>query len=119
MSRPEDLPDHRRRHLDDLVASCPQLTALAARIRAFAALLTGHHGEDLDAWITTVRDDDLPAVHAFTHGLDTDHDAVVAGLALPYSNGPTEGVITTVKLIKRQMYGRAGFPLLRQRILLS
>ncbi len=119
MSRPEQLPDHRRRHLDDLVASCPQLTALAARIRAFAALLTGHHGEDLDAWITTVRDDDLPAVHAFAHGLDTDHDAVVAGLTLPYSNGPTEGVITTVKLIKRQMYGRAGFPLLRQRILLS
>ncbi|WP_416210385.1 amidohydrolase [Frankia sp. Cr1] len=51
--------------------------------------------------------------------LATDHDAVVAGLALPYSNGPTEGVITKVKLIKRQMYGRAGFPLLRQRILLS
>ncbi len=44
MSRPADLPDHRRRHLDDLVASCPQLTVLAARIHAFAALLTERCG---------------------------------------------------------------------------
>jgi transposase len=45
--------------------------------------------------------------------------AVVAGLSMPYSNGPIEGANTEVKLLKRQMYGRAGFPLLRQRILLS
>ncbi|KLL10599.1 ISL3 family transposase [Frankia coriariae] len=119
MSRPEHLPDHRRRHRDDLVASCPQMTALAARIRAFAALLTHHCGQDLDMWMKTVRDDDLPFLHAFVTGLDTDHDAVVAGLTLPYSNGPMEGANTKVKLIKRQMYGRAEFPLLRQRILLS
>ncbi len=40
-------------------------------------------------------------------------------LTLPYSNGPSEGANTKVKLLKRQMYGRAGFALLRQRILLS
>nr|WP_131787031.1 ISL3 family transposase [Protofrankia symbiont of Coriaria ruscifolia] len=118
MSRPEDLPDHRRRHLNDLVARCPQMTVLAARIGEFATLLTGRRGEDLDAWIKTVRDDDLPALHAFAHGLENDHKAVVAGLTLPYSNGPMEGANTKVKMIKRQMYGRAGFPLLRQRILL-
>jgi hypothetical protein len=42
-----------------------------------------------------------------------------AGLTLPYSDGPSEGTNTKVKLLKRQMYGRAGFSLLRQRILLS
>ncbi|MEU2258478.1 transposase [Nocardia xishanensis] len=52
-------------------------------------------------------------------GLDQDHDAAIAGLTLPYSNGPIEGVNTKTKLIKRQMYGRAGFPLLRHRILLA
>jgi transposase len=41
------------------------------------------------------------------------------GLTLPYSDGPSEGANTKVKLLKRQMYGRAGFSLLRQRILLS
>jgi transposase len=44
---------------------------------------------------------------------------VVAGLSMPYSNDPIEGANTKVKLLKRQMYGRAGFPVLRQRILLS
>nr|WP_239373623.1 ISL3 family transposase [Frankia sp. Cj5] len=119
MSRPEDLPDHRRRHRDDRVACCPQMTVLAVRIGAFATLLTGRRGETLDAWITTVRDDDLPALHAFVAGLENDHDAIVAGLTLPSSNGPMEGANTKTKLIKRQMYGRAGFSLLRQRILLS
>ncbi len=62
---------------------------------------------------------DLPALHAFVRGLRKDLPAVVAGLTMPYSNGPIEGANTKVKLLKRQMYGRAGFPLLRQRILLS
>jgi transposase len=48
-----------------------------------------------------------------------DQPAVVAGLSMPYSNDPIEGANTKVKLLKRQMYGRAGFPVLRQRILLS
>jgi transposase len=48
-----------------------------------------------------------------------DLPAVVAGLTLPYSNGPMEGANTKAKLLKRQMYGRAGFALLRQRILLA
>jgi transposase len=69
--------------------------------------------------MTAVDADDLPAVHSFVHGLLLDLDAAVAGLTLPYSNGPMEGANTKVKLLKRQMYGRAGFPPLRQRILLA
>jgi transposase len=62
-----------------------------------------------------VEASDLPALHAFVRGLRKDLDAVVAGLSLPYSNGPIEGANTKFKLLKRQMYGRAGFALLRQR----
>jgi transposase len=119
MTRPDDLPAHQRNHLDDLLATCPHLTTLAARVREFAGLLTGRRGEDLDAWMTAVDADELPALHGFVHGLRRDLPAVVAGLTLPYSNGPTEGTNTKVKFLKRQMYGRAGFPLLRQRILLA
>jgi transposase len=119
MSRPENLLAHQRRHLDDLVAGCAELTVLADRVREFAHLLTARRGHDLDAWMTAVQADDLPALQAFAHGLRKDLTAVVAGLTLPYSNGPMEGTNTKVKLLKRQMYGRAGFPLLRQRILLS
>ena len=119
MTPPDRLPAHQRSHLQELLAACPHLTTLASRVREFAGLLTDRRGEDLDAWMTAVDADDLPALHGFVHGLRMDLPAVVAGLSLPYSNGPTEGVNTKIKFLKRQMYGRAGFALLRQRILLA
>ena len=67
----------------------------------------------------SVEASDLPALHPFVRGLRKAQPAVTAGLSLPYSNGPAEGVNTKLKLLKRQMYGRAGFALLRRRILLS
>jgi transposase len=71
------------------------------------------------ARMTTVEAHDLPALHGFIPGLRKDLPAAVAGLTLPYSNRPTEGANTKVKFLRRQRYGRAGFPLLRQRILLA
>ncbi|MER7894560.1 ISL3 family transposase [Micromonospora sp. NPDC094482] len=119
LTRPEDLPTHYRSHLQELLAACPHLTVLAQRVGEFAGLLTQRRGEDLEPWMTAVDAVDLPALHGFVRGLRMDETAVVAGLTLPYSNGPTEGANTKVKLLKRQMYGRAGFALLRQRILLA
>ena len=62
---------------------------------------------------------DLPALHAFIRGLRKfirglrkDHAAIVAGLPCPYSDGPREGANTKVKLLKRRVYGGAGFALL-------
>lgn len=88
-------------------------------MRGFAGLLTARRGTELHAWMSAVEADDLPALHAFVRGLRKDLPAVIAGLTLPYNNGPIEGANTKVKLLKRQMYGRASFPLLRQRILLG
>lgn len=65
-----------------------------------------------------VRAADLPHLHAFTRGLNRDIDAVIASLTLPYSNGPT-GVNTKTKRFVHQMHERAGFTLLRHRILLG
>ncbi|WP_228001291.1 ISL3 family transposase [Nocardia australiensis] len=119
LTRPANLPDARRAHLDELLAACPEMTALAEVVREFAQLMTDRRGADIDAWIKQVREAGLVELEPFLTGLDQDHDAVVAGLTPPHSNGPTEGVNTKTKLIKRQMYGRAGFPLLRHRILLG
>jgi transposase len=118
MSRPTDLPDHTSRHLDELIANCPEMTTLAARVREFAAILTQRRGKDLADWITTTRHDTLPGFDSYLNGLEKDWDATIAGLTLPYSNGPTEGVNTKIKLLKRQTYGKASFALLRKRILL-
>ncbi|AWS43628.1 hypothetical protein DKM19_21915 [Streptosporangium sp. 'caverna'] len=97
---------------------------MAVRTRApapgklLAAILTQGRGHDLDDWINAVRADDLPALHRFALGMEKDKQVVIAGLTLPYSNGPMEDTNAKVKLLKPQMYGRAGFALLRQRILL-
>jgi transposase len=81
--------------------------------------MTERRGSDLDAWITQARAAGLPELAPFLRGLDQDHDAAVAGLTLPITNGPCEGVNTKTKFLKRQMYGRAGFKLFRHRILLG
>lgn len=119
MTRPQDLTDTQRHHLEDLLGLCPHLQILTERVREFAGLLTNRRGGDLAAWMTTAETDDLPALQSFVQGLHLDQEAAVAGLTLPYSNGPMEGANTKVKYLKRQMYGRASFPLLRQRILLA
>lgn len=59
------------------------------------------------------------ALHAFADGLRRDHQAVTAGLTLPWSSSPVEGHVNRIKMLKRQMYGRAGFALLRKRVLLA
>jgi transposase len=96
------------------------MTALADLVRGFATLLKPAEGNDvkLTEWITAARTVDLPHLRSFTNGLEIDRPAVNAGLTLPYHNGRTEGVNTRTKRIMRQMHGRAGFDLLRHRILL-
>ncbi|MEV5942331.1 ISL3 family transposase [Streptomyces sp. NPDC051994] len=121
LTRPDNHKAGQHELLAKLTAACPQMTQLAARIRDFAPLITPHtdNANALTCWIAQVRTADLPHLHAFTRGLDRDIDAVIAGLTLPYSNGPTEGVNTKTKRIARQIHGRAGFTLLRHRILLG
>nr|WP_239150577.1 ISL3 family transposase [Streptomyces sp. SID13588] len=120
-THPDHLDDDQRTLLGQLAGACPEMTVLATQIRAFSNLLTPNAGNDkaLTSWIACIRAANLPFLHSFTNGLERDRDAVDAALTLPHHNGRTEGVNTKIKLIKRQTYGRAGHPLLRQRILLS
>jgi hypothetical protein len=105
--------------LEAIRARCPALDALAGHVTGFAKILTGRHGDQLDAWMTAVDADDQPELHSFTTGIRQDYAAVRNGLTLPWNSGLVEGLNTRTKLIKRQMYGRAAFPLLRKRILLT
>jgi transposase len=97
------------------------MTALASLIARFAALLAPGPGNAarLQEWIAAARAADLPHLHSFARGLHLDIQAVTAALTMPFHNGRTEGVNNKTKMIKRQMYGRAGFTLLRHRILLG
>ncbi|MGW5217356.1 transposase [Nocardia sp. NPDC004085] len=98
---------------------CDLLDRVAERGTVGTPALAQRRGSDLDGWMKQVREAGLIELDPFLRGLDQDHDAAVAGLTVPYSNGPIEGANTKTKLIKRQMYGRASFELLRHRILLA
>jgi hypothetical protein len=121
LTRPDRLTGGQAETLARIEAACSEMTALAALIRSFAEMLTPAQENEarLQRWITTARQADLPHVHSFTRGLDLDIQAATAALTMPHHNGRTEGVNTKTKMIKRQMYGRAGFTLLRHRILLG
>jgi transposase len=86
-------------------------------ITDFTSLLRECQGERLDAWLQNVEDRGVCELQSFAHGLKKDYDAVKAGLTLEWSNGQTEGQVHRLKLIKRQMYGRGSFTLLRKRVL--
>jgi transposase len=75
--------------------------------------------ETLTAWIAEARSSGIRAVETFAAGLDQDRAAVRAALTQPWSSGQAEGQITRLKLLKRSMYGRANFDLLRRRVLLA
>ncbi|MBT2438782.1 ISL3 family transposase [Streptomyces sp. ISL-36] len=121
LTHPEHLWTKDTDLLGILTAACPEMTALARLTGEFAALLTPAQANDnkLTQWIADVRATDLPHLHSFCNGLELDRAAVNAGLTLPHHNGRTEGVNTRTKKIMRQMHGRAGFDLLRHRILLQ
>jgi transposase len=119
MRHPDDLHPDDQLRLKQARASCPQLDALAGHVTHFAEILTARRGERLDSWIAAVQADDQPDLHSYTAGLLRDHDAVRNGLTLPYSSGVVEGHVNRIKMIKRQMYGRANLDLLRKRVLLT
>lgn len=120
LTDPENLRPKEAALLEKIAAACPEMTQLAELVSGFATLLKPAEGNDLKLtdWITTTRATALPHLRSFTNGLKIDRPAVNPGLTLPYHNGRTEGVNTRTKRIMRQMHGRAGFDLLRHRILL-
>jgi transposase len=106
-----------------ILARCPALTALTPHITGFARLITGLYdstkaGGKLDTWLAAAETaPGQPGLHSLARGIRQDYQAVRNAVTLPWSSGPVEGLNTRTKLLLRQMYGRAGFPLLRKRIL--
>lgn len=86
-------------------------------VQEFRQMLHTLSGEKLDEWMAKVKASQIRELQSFVVGIERDKAAVIAGLTLPHNNGLVEGKVNKLKLIKRMMFGRAGFPLLRQRVL--
>ncbi|MEQ4726274.1 ISL3 family transposase [Nonomuraea sp. B19D2] len=117
MSHPDHLDQQDTARLAEILTRCPELQAAAGHVRDFAVMMTQRQGHRLDDWITATAADGGPHLASFATGLRSDHAAVTAGLTLSHSSGAVEGIVNKIKFLKRQMFGRASFDLLRIRVL--
>jgi len=115
----EELDPHQRAFLSALGQRCPEADRAGSLARDFRTLVTRRDSAALADWVARADDADVPELRGFANGLRRDWAAVTAGLDLPWSSGQTEGQVNRLKLLKRQMYGRASFALLRHRFLLA
>ncbi len=117
MRHPDKLEKIEQDHLTAFRQAAPSLERTYQLVQDFLAMMRQREGERLDAWLTQVQESGLPELQSFAEGVERDKSAVQAGLTLAINNGQVEGQVTRIKLIKRMMYGKAGFALLRQRVL--
>jgi transposase len=113
-----DLSPEEASFLEALRTSCPELREASSVAREFAAIVRERRIGAWDDWLAKVKRPGVPReLRGFADGLIEDEAAVKGALSQEWSNGQTEGQINRLKLLKRQMYGRAGFELLRSRCL--
>ena len=117
--RPEDVAEADALTLKQITARCPALESTQEFVRDFAKMLNQLAGQQVPEWLDRVDRDGELELRSFADSLCRDLAAVTAGLTLPHSSGAVEGNVNRIKTIKRQIYGRAGFDLLRRRILLT
>jgi transposase len=103
--------------LDAIRAPGDELTAALDLADAFADLIRKRSAGTLSGWLTRGEAASDPDLRRFAEGIRRDEAAVQAAVTETWSNGPVEGHVNRLKMIKRQMYGRAGFALLRARVL--
>jgi transposase len=105
MTRPDRIAATDRASLETILASSPELAAVTASVRAFAAIMTERPGRDLEKWMTAAIATGEPALRSFVTGLRADQDAVTAGLTLPYSSGVVGGHVNRIKMLNARCTG--------------
>ena len=91
----------------------PKIAAARDLLERFHAMMRARRPQDFDQWIA---DGKASLIASFANGVAADYAAVRAAITEPWSNGQVEGQVTKLKLVKRQMYGRANLDLLRARL---
>lgn len=112
----DELSVGERRYLERMGESVADIAAAQASAQGFVGMVRGREAERLDGWLEEAIGAP-PELRSFAEGLRRDEAAAAAALSKEWSNGQTEGQVMRLKLIKRSMYGRANFDLLRKRVL--
>jgi len=113
----EDLDQEEQIRLDQLLKVSADVSLIYALLHTFLSMVRERKPGQLRAWMQEAVKSGLAELKSFVGGIERDYDAVKAALHLPWNQGQTEGFVNKLKTAKRMMYGRAGFELLRQRLL--
>ena len=114
---PEALSSDEQPVLKQAMEACPDVAAIYPLVQKFSKMVRSRKAKEFEGWLETSLSCGVKGFETFAIGLRRERPAVEAALSLPYSNGQTEGQVNRLKLIKRSMYGRASFELLRRRFL--
>lgn len=114
---PDSLTDEDRAQLIQFRKLAPQGSEVYALAQAFGRVVRARDAQGLEPWLKAAEETSVPELVSFVRGIRRDRAAIDAMLTSQWSNGQTEGQVNRLKMIKRQMFGRAKFDLLRQRVL--
>lgn len=117
LGKTAELEPQERDFVAELTRLAPMIQTLQTLAQDFFEMLRKRIEPAFDGWYKRVQQSGIAALKSFAEGLLTDEAAVRAALSSEWSNGQTEGQINRLKMLKRQMYGRAKFDLLRLRVL--
>ena len=117
LTHPDKRTELQKQHVAMWAEACPELSKTQDLAQAFGTLVRSRQADQLDGWINAARDSGIAIWTRFAASLRSDYDAVLNALKLPWSNGPVEGNVQRLKLIKRQAYGRANLDLLKARVM--
>jgi transposase len=112
-----DLRQKQTQFVEHLCQLCREVKTVQELARRFTRMVKERCSSDLDAWLAEAKASRLGELKSFAKSLLQDYAAVGEALTSEYSNGQVEGQVNRLKLIKRSMYGRARFDLLRARVL--
>ncbi|WP_235071179.1 transposase [Leptolyngbya sp. Heron Island J] len=118
LQRPETLNDKQKTLLKRLTQQS-ELSEASNLTQGFIKLIREQLPKNLDGWLEKAKNITVKAFQSFAKGLEEDYDAVKAGITLDVSNGPVEGQNNRLKMLKRQMFGRARLDLLAKWLILK
>ena len=95
----------------------PRLGQLYTLVKEFHTVMFSQKPEKLDTWIKSAQKYDIPELQSFIEGICNDKEAAQNGISYSYNNGLAEGSVNKIKVIKRIMYGRNSFALLKAKVL--
>ena len=115
----EEVKSITKETFEKVINILPEVKLVYEIVKEFKEIVFSKNEEKLTYWIEKAKVANIPEINSFITGIEKDIEAIRNGIKYSYNNGLAEGSVNKIKLIKRIMYGRCSFELLRKKVLLQ